>query len=118
MKSEIASYVGVLLERGQLAKAEEFLIDLEAKDDSGSGNRFSINSGNPGAMLAELYLKAGRFADVIALLDGLRHGGEPIWKIISRGNRVEFFGSDGLQSVSENREEGSGEEDRRAACRA
>lgn len=71
MKFEIASYVGMLLERGQLAKAEQFLIDLEAKDNSGSGNRFSINSGNPGAMLAELYLKAGRFADVIALLDGL-----------------------------------------------
>ncbi|MBC8352693.1 MAG: tetratricopeptide repeat protein [Planctomycetes bacterium] len=61
-------YVQELVRRGRLDQAEAFLIDMIVAEKRQS-EYMSYGGNTPGVLLAELYLNAGRHADVVTLLD-------------------------------------------------
>ena len=75
-QAEIGGLVGLLIEVGQLARAEQLILNKLVKEaardgDEGGGRSFGMRYGNHSSLehLVRVYHKAGRAADAVTLLE-------------------------------------------------
>lgn len=68
----LTQLIDVMLETNRLPQAEKILIDYLSREMKKFPQNTSLGDSSPGAMLVRVYAKAGRFEDVILLLDDLK----------------------------------------------